>query len=72
MFLPDILSTIFLIPRNAARAATRSPTAKALINISMLGFSFSEKDLNFSDITVKMPPSIDPAFDAISPKLDIV
>lgn len=29
MFLPDILSTIFLIPKKAANAATRSPTAKA-------------------------------------------
>ena len=67
MFLPDILSTIFLIPKKAANAATRSPTAKALIKVSMVGLSFSEKALNFSEIAVKIPPSIDPAFDAVSP-----
>ena len=34
----------------------------------MVGLSFSEKALNFSEIAVKIPPSIDPAFDAASPK----
>ena len=72
IFLPDILSTIFLMPKKAANAATRSPTAKALIKLSILGFSFSEKALNFSEIAVKIPPSIDPTATALSPKLDIV
>ena len=72
MFLSDILSTIFLTPKKAANAATRSPTAKALIKVSMVGLSFSEKALNFSEIAVKIPPSIDPAAAALSPKLDIV